>query len=125
MRRFTNSHEWIEIDGQDGIVGVTAYAQKELGEIVFIELPEVGKTVAAGEETVILESTKAAADIYAPVSGVITAVNHKVKETPALLNQLPESEGWIYKITLTNPEELSQLMSWNDYEKLIKDSLSP
>lgn len=120
MKRFTDSHEWIEINGQEGIVGVTAYAQKELGEIVFIELPEVGKATAAGEETVILESTKAAADIYAPVSGVILAVNHQLKESPDLLNHSPESEGWIYKISLAKPEEIESLLTQSDYEKVVK-----
>ena len=124
MRRFTNSHEWIELDGQEGTVGVTAYAQKELGEIVFVNLPDVGTTVATGDEAVILESTKAAADIYAPVSGVITAVNHSVKESPDLLNQSPEGEGWLYKISLTNSKEIDQLISWDEYEKMVKNSFS-
>ena len=117
---FTESHEWIESDGKEGTVGVTAHAQRELGEVVYISLPEVGRKVAAGQEVVVLESTKAAADIYSPVSGTITAVNRKVKEAPDLLNQYPESEGWIYQIALTRPEELSTLMLREDYEKFVQ-----
>ncbi len=122
MKLFSDTHEWIEVSGAEGVVGVSAHAQKELGEVVYISLPEVGRDVRAGQEVVILESTKAAADIYTPVSGTITAVNTKVKEIPDLLNQYPESEGWIYKISLTHPEELSTLMSRDDYEKLVQPS---
>lgn len=122
MKLFSDTHEWIEVHGTEGVVGVSSFAQKELGEVVYVSLPEVGREVQAGQEVVILESTKAAADIYTPVSGVITAVNSKVKETPDLLNQYPENEGWIYKISLTHPEELSTLMSRADYEKLVQPS---
>ena len=120
MRLYSDTHEWIEVEGETGTVGVTAYAQKELGEVVFISLPEVGRKIEAGHEIVILESTKAAADIYSPVSGTITAVNTKIKEVPDLLNQYPESEGWIYRIALSNPEELSNLMSRKDYDALVE-----
>lgn len=122
MKLFTDTHEWIEVSGKEGTVGVSAHAQKELGEVVYVSLPEVGRSIQAGQEVVILESTKAAADIYSPVSGTITAVNTKVKETPDLLNQYPESEGWIYKIALTHPEELTTLMSRDDYEELVQPS---
>jgi glycine cleavage system H protein len=122
MKLFSDTHEWIEVSGKEGTVGVSAHAQKELGEVVYVSLPEIGRSIQAGQEVVILESTKAAADIYSPVSGTITAVNAKVKETPDLLNQYPESEGWIYKISLTHPEELSTLMSREDYEALIQPS---
>lgn len=120
MKLFTDSHEWIEIKGDEGTVGVTSHAQRELGEVVYIALPEVGTQVKRGEETVVLESTKAAADIYAPVSGIIKEINAKVKEFPDLLNQFPEGNGWIYKISITHPEELVQLMSQDDYEKLVQ-----
>ncbi len=120
MKLYSDTHEWIEVEGETGTVGVSAYAQKELGEVVFISLPEVGREVQAGQEIVILESTKAAADIYSPVSGKITAVNTKIKEAPDLLNQHPESEGWIYRIALSNPKELSNLMSRKDYDALVE-----
>jgi len=119
MKLFTDTHEWIEVSGNIGTVGVTAHAQKELGEVVYISLPEVGKDVQSGQEVVILESTKAAADIYTPVSGTIVEVNEKVKETPDLLNQYPEDKGWIYKVSISRPEELQTLMSREDYDALI------
>jgi glycine cleavage system H protein len=122
MKLFSDTHEWIEVSGTEGVVGISAHAQKELGDVVYVSLPEVGKQVQAGQEVVILESTKAAADIYAPVSGIIIAVNAKVKETPDLLTKYSESEGWLYKISLTNPEELSILMSRDDYEALVQPS---
>ncbi|MGD0664486.1 MAG: glycine cleavage system protein GcvH [Rhabdochlamydiaceae bacterium] len=120
MKLFSDTHEWIDVVGTEGTVGVSAYAQKELGEVVYISLPEVGKVVQAGQEVVILESTKAAADIYSPVSGVITAVNGKVKEFPDLLNKYPESDGWIFKISISHPQELSTLMSRDAYEQLVQ-----
>jgi glycine cleavage system H protein len=122
MKLYSDTHEWIEVSGSEGVVGISAHAQKELGEVVYVSLPEVGRQVRAGEEVVILESTKAAADIYAPVSGVITGVNTKLKEAPDLLNQYPEDEGWIYKISLTQPEELTVLMSHDDYQKSVQPS---
>lgn len=122
MMLFSDTHEWIKVEGNEGTIGVSAHAQKELGEVVYISLPEVGRVVRAGEEVVILESTKAAADIYALVSGTITAVNTKVKETPDLLNQYPEKEGWIYKVVLTHPEELQTLMTRQEYEKLVQQN---
>jgi len=122
IKLYSDTHEWIEVSGTTGTVGVSAHAQKELGEVVYVSLPEVGLVVNAGQEVVILESTKAAADIYTPVSGTITEVNTKVKETPDLLNQYPENQGWIYKISLSHPEELQTLMSPDDYEALIQPS---
>ncbi len=117
---FTDSHEWIKVEGDVGKIGVTAYAQRELGEIVYIELPAIGKVVKAGEEAVVLESTKAAADIYAPVSGEIVAVNDAVRQTPDLLNQSPEENGWLFKIRLSNPEELDGLMNRTAYQQLVQ-----
>lgn len=122
MRLYSDTHEWIEVNGTTGTVGVSAHAQKELGDVVYVSLPEVGRVVDAGQEVVILESTKAAADIYTPVSGTITEVNTKVKETPDLLNQYPENQGWIYKISISHPEELQTLMTPDDYEALIQPS---
>jgi glycine cleavage system H protein len=106
---FTDSHEWIRV----------AHAKNELGEIVYLELPEIGRQVKAGEEVVILESTKAAADIYAPVSGEIVAVNDAVRAVPDLLNQSPEESGWLFKIRLSNPGELDRLMTRTSYQQLV------
>lgn len=115
--KFTESHEWVELNSDNGIatVGVSNYAQKELGEIVYVELPEVGKEVKAGAEAAVLESTKAAADVYAPISGIIVAVNTKLNSASELVNQSPEKEGWLFKIKMTKPEELNNLMDAESY----------
>lgn len=117
--KYTDSHEWIHLDQTLGTIGITAYAQKELGRIVYVELPQVGKQLKAGEEAVVLESTKAAADIYSPVSGEVVAINQKLKENPDLLNQSPESEGWLFKLRVEHPEELSTLLSKEQYQNVI------
>lgn len=116
--KYTETHEWIEVNGNIGTVGITDYAQHELGEIVYVELPEVGKGVDAGDEVVVLESTKAAADVYSPVSGVITEVNHKLSETSELVNQSPTGQGWLFKIKLVNPKELDELMDEKAYKAM-------
>lgn len=118
--KFTDSHEWIEEEGQGlARVGITTYAQKELGDIVYVELPMVGKQVNAKQEVAVLESTKAAADIYSPVSGTIVEVNQKLSTAPELINQFPEKEGWIYKIRLSNPAEEDLLMEQEEYQAML------
>ncbi len=108
---FTESHEWLEVQGKVGIVGITHYAQNELGEIVYVELPKVGRVVKMREEICVLESTKSAVDIYAPVSGKIIAVNEALRENPSLVNQKAQSDGWLFKIEIADPKELDQLSS--------------
>lgn len=118
--KFTDSHEWIELEGKDiARVGITTYAQKELGDIVYVELPIVGKEVNAKQEVAVLESTKAAADIYSPLSGTITEINEKLSQVPELINQSPEKEGWIYKIRLSNSGEVDLLMEQADYQAML------
>lgn len=117
--KFTNSHEWISVEGSMGTIGVTQFAQGELGDIVYVELPEVGKTVTKGAEAAVLESTKAAADVYAPVSGQIVAINERLKQEPELVNTSPQSEGWLFKIQLSIPAEIEALLDENAYSKLI------
>ncbi len=119
MIYYTESHEWIQVKGKVGTVGITAYAQRELGEIVFIELPKIGQIVKGKQELCVLESTKAAADIYAPVSGKITAVNTALKTDLSPLNQHPETTGWLFQIELTHPKELEGLLSEAAYRTLI------
>lgn len=114
--RYSETHEWVDVKGEIGTVGVTDYAQNELGEIVYVELPEVGKTVEAGEEVVVLESTKAAADVYSPVSGVILEVNEKLNLNSELINVSPTDKGWLYKIKVIDPEEFEELMDEDDYK---------
>ncbi|MGZ3633205.1 MAG: glycine cleavage system protein GcvH [Parachlamydiaceae bacterium] len=113
--KFTDSHEWIEVKEGLGTVGISQHAQKELGEIVYVELPEEGKMVQAGKEAAVLESTKAAADVYSPVSGTIESVNRNLQASPDLINTSPENEGWIYTIRISDETELDALMSKEDY----------
>ncbi len=118
--KFTDSHEWIEMETADiARIGITNYAQKELGDIVYIELPMLQKQVNAKQEVVVLESTKAAADIYSPVTGTIIETNTKLSQQPELVNQSPEQEGWIYKIRLANPAEVDLLMDQAEYQAML------
>ncbi len=118
--KYTDSHEWLEIEsGNIARIGITNYAQKELGDIVYVELPQPNKQVEAKREVAVLESTKAAADIYSPVSGVIVEVNGKLIQNPELINESPEKEGWIYKIRLSDTSEIDRLMDKADYEALL------
>lgn len=117
--KYTDSHEWIKIEGQVGMVGITKYATKELGEIVHIELPKLDSIVEAGDEVAVLESTKAAADIYSPVSGKIIANNERLKTDLSLLNKDPEGEGWLFKMKLEDKRELEELHDESSYIKLI------
>eukprot|EP00004_Rigifila_ramosa_P005115 TRINITY_DN15575_c0_g1_i1.p1 TRINITY_DN15575_c0_g1~~TRINITY_DN15575_c0_g1_i1.p1 ORF type:complete len:166 (+),score=65.11 TRINITY_DN15575_c0_g1_i1:68-499(+) len=116
---FTKDHEWIRIEGKTGTIGITDFAQNALGEVVFVDLPEVGKVVAKGKTVAAVESVKAASDIYAPVSGQITEVNEKLRKEPQLLNQSAQKDGWIAKIAISKPEETSTLLTEAAYQKLI------
>lgn len=114
--KYSETHEWIDIKNDIGIVGVTEYAQKELGDIVYVELPQINKDVKKGEEAAVLESTKAAADVYTPVSGKIIEVNTDLNSASELVNSSPEKNGWLFKILLTNPEELDELLEHEAYK---------
>jgi glycine cleavage system H protein len=118
--KFADSHEWIE-EQSNGVVrlGITAYAQEVLGEIVYVQLPIVGKQVHAQQEVAVVESTKAATDIYSPVTGIIAEVNLRLEQSPELMNQSPEEEGWICKIQLTNSVELDRLMNRVEYDAML------
>ncbi len=116
---YTEQHEWIRVAGGVGTVGLTDYAQNALGDITFVELPEVGREVARDEEACAIESCKAAASIYAPVSGTLTEANSAVEGDPALVNGDCYGEGWIYKIELKDDSELSQLMTPEQYEQFL------
>jgi glycine cleavage system H protein len=119
---FTESHEWIQIDGEIGTVGITAYAQKELGEIVYVELPLNGRVLQVAQEAAVLESTKAASDVYTPVSGQVIAVNEELKQNCNLINRYPESEGWLFKIKMGNLSDLETLLDRDDYLSLVRGS---
>ncbi|MCI4360526.1 MAG: glycine cleavage system protein GcvH [Thermoplasmata archaeon] len=102
-RRYTKSHEWVKVEGNEVTVGITDHAQSELTDIVFVDLPTVGKAVGAGASALVLESVKTVADVYAPVAGTISAVNQELKGHPELINQDPYGKGWIFKVTATGP----------------------
>lgn len=121
--KFTESHEWIRVENDIGTVGITDVAQRELGEIVYVELPSVGRRVIAGQEIAVLESTKAAADIYSPVSGEIVEINQKLMDFVQNINKSAECEGWLFKIKLSHPKELDELLTREEYLKSTKDSL--
>jgi glycine cleavage system H protein len=117
--KYAKSHEWIRVSGDTGVVGITDHAQHELTDIVFVELPAVGRQVKAGEACAVVESVKTASDIYSPVSGEITEVNKAATDNPALVNTEPHTGGWFYKIKLSNAAELNALLSPADYQKQI------
>ncbi|WP_179504707.1 MULTISPECIES: glycine cleavage system protein GcvH [unclassified Sphingomonas] len=109
-RYFTADHEWLAVEGDTATVGITDYAQSQLGDITFVELPAVGAALAKGDSASVVDSVKAASDVYAPVSGAVTAVNPALEEAPELVNSAPEGEGWLWKMTLSDAGELDGLM---------------
>ncbi|MCT8970332.1 glycine cleavage system protein GcvH [Microbaculum marinisediminis] len=116
---FTKDHEWISVEGDVGTIGITDYAQEQLGDVVFVELPEVGKTVAIGEEAGVVESVKAASEIYAPVSGEVVEVNQALADEPAKVNEAPEGAGWFVKIKLSDTSQLDALMDADAYKAYV------
>ncbi len=118
-RYFTEDHEWIELDGEIGTVGITEYAQGQLGDIVFVEVPEEGKELTKGDEAAVVESVKAASDVYSPVSGTVIEGNAALADTPALVNEDPEGDGWFFKVTLSDTAELEGLMDEAAYEAFV------
>ncbi len=110
MIKYSRDHEWIRVDGDQGVVGISDYAQESLGDIVFVELPEVGASFSSNDEVAVVESVKAASEIYTPVGGEITAVNEDLAEDPSLVNSSPMEGGWFYKIKISYPSELGGLM---------------
>ena len=119
-KKYTKDHEWIKLDGEIAIIGITNHAQESLGDIVFVDLPEVGKEVVARSEVSVIESVKAASDIYSPVDGIITEINNKLNDNAALINQDAEVEGWIFKIKISDIKQLENHMSLSDYEDFLK-----
>lgn len=114
--RYTKEHEWIRVEDSRGVVGITEYAQDQLGDVVFVELPKVGTTVEQGKPFGVVESVKTASDLYAPVSGTVIAVNEKLIEHPELVNQDPYGEGWMIVIQMSDPTQVSSLMTAEEYE---------
>jgi len=113
--KYTKSHEWVRVEGSSAVVGITEHAQNELTDVVYVELPAVGTRVEAGKQCAVVESVKAASDIYAPVSGDVGAVNEELSSAPELLNRDPYGKGWMFTIAMSDPGELDELLSADDY----------
>ncbi|VFU07472.1 glycine cleavage system protein GcvH [Methylocella tundrae] len=118
--RYTKDHEYIRVDGGAAVVGITDYAQSQLGDVVFVELPTIGKTVAKGDEAAVVESVKAASGVNAPVSGEVVEINQELEESPALVNEDPTGKGWFLKLKLADAAELDQLLDEEAYEAFVK-----
>lgn len=119
-RKYTEDHEWVEVDGDSGVIGISEYAQEQLGDVVFVELPEVGKVLDRGDEVAVVESVKAAAEVYAPVGGEVLEVNEDLNGDPSLVNTDPFGDGWFAKLKLSDPDELDELMDEDTYKKFIE-----
>ena len=122
--QYTKDHEWIRLDGDTGTIGITDHAQKELGDIVFVELPNSGDQVTAAETFGTVESVKAVSEIYSPVTGEVTAVNGKLQDHPELLNTDPHAAAWLIRVKLSDPREVQKLMSAEEYEAYIQEAES-
>jgi glycine cleavage system H protein len=118
--RYTKDHEWISVEGDIGTVGITSYAQEQLGDIVFVELPEVGKALTKGGEAAVVESVKAASEVYAPVSGEVVAVNKDLEGAPATVNEDAQGKGWFLRIKLSARDEVDQLMTEEQYKQYLE-----
>ncbi len=119
--KYTNSHEWVRVEGKQVVVGITDFAQDQLSDLTYVELPTVGDSFSGQEEVAVVESVKAASDVYAPISGTITAVNNALLDRPELINTDPYGEGWIFKLTPDDPTELESLMDADQYDQSMPD----
>ena len=117
--KYAKTHEWVDVKGDIARVGITDHAQSELTDIVFVELPDIGREVKRGDEICVVESVKSVSEIYAPVSGKIVKINKELEDAPEKINQSPYEEGWLVEIEMSNPDELSNLLSAEDYKKII------
>ena len=118
-KKYTKDHEWVFLKGEVATIGITNYAQESLGDIVYVEFPEIGKLVKVGDQVGVIESVKAASEIYSPVSGKINEVNNELINTPQLINTDPENSGWYIKISIEKTDELNNLLSFDQYKKII------
>jgi glycine cleavage system H protein len=118
--RYTDQHEWVRVDGGEATVGITKFATEQLGDVVFVELPEAGRKVGAGGEAAVVESVKAASEVYAPLSGEVTASNAALTDDPAKVNADPEGEGWFFKIKLADVGDFAKLMTRDQYDEFVK-----
>lgn len=118
-RLYTNSHEWLEVKDNIATVGITDYAQHALGDVVYVEVPESGKNITAGSPVAVVESVKAASEVYAPVSGTVTESNTAIQTDPSLVNRAANSDGWFFRLKINNPNELEKLLTEDSYKSLI------
>ncbi|MBI4056419.1 MAG: glycine cleavage system protein GcvH [Elusimicrobia bacterium] len=118
--KFAKTHEWVSLNGNEAVVGISDHAQHEITDVVFVELPKIGRKVKQGEAVAVVESVKAAFDIYAPISGEISAVNESLVKDPSLVNQSPYDQGWFFKIKPSNPTEANNLMDHSKYQEFVK-----
>ncbi len=118
--KYSKEHEWVRMEGDAAVVGISDYAQEQLGEIVFIELPDVGDKLEKGDEAAVIESVKAASEVYAPVSGEVSEVNADLDAAPATVNTDATGEGWLFKVTLSDPGELEEMMAEGDYNAYVE-----
>ena len=114
-KKYTKEHEWVEVEGDTATVGITNHAQESLGDIVFIDLPTVGKEVKSNEELCVIESVKAASDIYAPIDGEVIEINNNLNDDASIVNQDPENDGWIFKMKMADPNQYNNLMTLEEY----------
>jgi glycine cleavage system H protein len=119
--KYTNSHEWVRVEGKQVVVGITDFAQDQLSDLTYVELPTVGDSFSGQEEVAVVESVKAASDVYAPISGTISAVNNALLDRPELINSDPYGEGWVFKLTPDDPTELESLMDADQYDQSMPD----
>ena len=119
-KRYTKDHEWISLEGNVAVVGITSYAQAQLGDVVFVELPKLGAQIAKGEEAAVVESVKAASEVYAPATGEVIAINETLEGAPATVNEDPEGNGWFLKLRVADPTQLDELMTEEAYQKYLE-----
>ena len=118
--KYSDQHEWVAVDGDTATVGITEYAQEQLGDVVFVELPDEGKSFAMGDQVAVVESVKAAAEVYAPISGEIVEVNEDLNDQPELVNEDAVGDGWFFKISIDDESELDSLMDEKEYREFVK-----
>jgi glycine cleavage system H protein len=121
-KKYSKKHEWVELNGEIATIGITKHATEQLGDIVFTEVPEKGKTFDAGGEAAVVESVKAASDVYSPISGEVTEGNEAIVSDPSLVNQDPEGNGWFFKLKISDQNQINELMSKEDYDKFVSES---
>ena len=121
-KKYSKKHEWVELDGDIATIGITKHATEQLGDIVFTEVPDAGKAFEAGGEAAVVESVKAASDVYSPISGEVTENNQAIVSDPSLVNQDPEGNGWFFKVKVINADQINELMTKDEYDKFLTES---